>query len=70
MSVCLIAKIYIEPHAAAAANLFRRLSEINPLTPNDLKRHRAVSPLKIEIPSKKISAGSVARRDFILALKG
>jgi hypothetical protein len=24
----------------------------NPLTPNDLKRRRAVSPLKIKIPSK------------------
>jgi hypothetical protein len=28
-----------------------------------------VSPLKIEIPSKKFSAGSVAWRDLILALK-
>jgi hypothetical protein len=27
-------------------------SVINPLTPNDLQRRRAVSPLKIKIPSK------------------
>jgi hypothetical protein len=27
---------------------------INPLTPNDLKRRRAVSPLKIKIPSKNM----------------
>jgi hypothetical protein len=27
---------------------------INPLTPNDLKRRRAVSPLIIKIPSKKM----------------
>jgi hypothetical protein len=27
--------------------------QINPLTPNDLQRRRAVSPLKIKIPSKK-----------------
>jgi hypothetical protein len=26
---------------------------VNPLTPNDLQRRRAVSPLKIKIPSKK-----------------
>jgi hypothetical protein len=26
----------------------------NPLTPNDLYRHRAVSPLKIKIPSKNM----------------
>jgi hypothetical protein len=26
----------------------------NPLTPNDLKRHRTVSPLKIKIPSKNM----------------
>jgi hypothetical protein len=38
------------------------LYNINPLTPNELKRRRAVSPLKIKIRSKKISAGSVARR--------
>jgi hypothetical protein len=28
---------------------------INPLTPNDLQRRRAVSPLKIKIPSKNMS---------------
>jgi hypothetical protein len=27
-------------------------------------------PLKIKIPSKKTSAGSIAQRDLILALKG
>jgi hypothetical protein len=27
---------------------------ISPLTPNDLKRRRAVSPLKIKIPSKNM----------------
>jgi hypothetical protein len=27
---------------------------INPLTPNDLERRRAVSPLKIKIPSKNM----------------
>jgi hypothetical protein len=26
----------------------------NPLTPNDLERRRAVSPLKIKIPSKNL----------------
>jgi hypothetical protein len=29
------------------------LSDFNPLTPNDLQRRRAMSPLKIKIPSKK-----------------
>jgi hypothetical protein len=29
-------------------------ADVNPLTPNDLKRRRAVSPLKIEIPSKNM----------------
>jgi hypothetical protein len=37
---------------------------INPLTHNNLE-----SPLKIKIP-RKISAGSVALRDLIMALKG
>jgi hypothetical protein len=41
---------------------------IKALTPNDLKRRRAVNPLIIKIPS--ISAGSGARRDLIPALKG
>jgi hypothetical protein len=27
---------------------------LNPLTPNDLQRRRAVSPLKIKIPSKNM----------------
>jgi hypothetical protein len=27
---------------------------INPLTPNDLQRRRAVSPLKIKIPNKNM----------------
>jgi hypothetical protein len=27
---------------------------INPLTPNDLQRRRAASPLKIKIPSKNV----------------
>jgi hypothetical protein len=27
---------------------------VNPLTPNDLKRRRTVSPLKIKIPSKNM----------------
>jgi hypothetical protein len=30
------------------------LNNINPLTPNDLKRRRAVSPLKIKIPVKNL----------------
>jgi hypothetical protein len=29
-------------------------SEFNPLMPNDLQRHHAVSPLGIEIPSKNM----------------
>jgi hypothetical protein len=29
-------------------------SLINPLTPNDLQRRRAVSPLKIKFPSKNV----------------
>jgi hypothetical protein len=29
------------------------ITSIKPLTPNDLQRRRAVSPLKIKIPSKK-----------------
>jgi hypothetical protein len=29
-------------------------SAFNPLTPNDLQRRRAVSPLKIKIPSKNM----------------
>jgi hypothetical protein len=43
---------------------------LNPLTQNDLQRRRAVSPLKIKITCTKISAGSVARRDLFLELKG
>jgi hypothetical protein len=31
----------------------RRVSIFNRLTPNDLQRRRAVSPLKIKIPNKK-----------------
>jgi hypothetical protein len=27
---------------------------MNPIRPNDLQRHRAVSPLKIKIPSKNM----------------
>jgi hypothetical protein len=27
---------------------------VNPITPNDLQRRRAVSPLKIEVPSKNM----------------
>jgi hypothetical protein len=30
------------------------ISGTNPLTPNDLQRRRAVSPLKIKIPSKNM----------------
>jgi hypothetical protein len=30
------------------------LCSINPLTPNDLQRRHAVSPLKIKIPSKNL----------------
>jgi hypothetical protein len=41
-----------------------------PLTPNDLQRRREVSPLKIKIPSKKISVGSFAQRDLMPGLKG
>jgi hypothetical protein len=44
-------------------------TNVPPITPDDLQRRRAVSPLKIKIPVK-ISAGSVARRDLIPALKG
>jgi hypothetical protein len=29
-------------------------ADINPLTPNDLKRRRAVGPLKIKIPIKNV----------------
>jgi hypothetical protein len=29
-------------------------SGLNPLTPNDLQRRRAVSPLKIKIPTKNM----------------
>jgi hypothetical protein len=41
---------------------------VSPLTPNDLQRRRAMSPLKIKIPVT-ISAGSVPWRDLIPALK-
>jgi hypothetical protein len=40
--------------------------QFNPLTPNDFQRRRAVSHLKIKIPSK-ILARSVGRRDLIPA---
>jgi hypothetical protein len=36
------------------ADRIRILNEFNPLTLNDLSRRRAVSPLKIKIPSKNI----------------
>jgi hypothetical protein len=41
----------------------RLLSFINPLTPNDLQKRRAVSPLKIKIPSK--NSGQAALRGGI-----
>jgi hypothetical protein len=31
-----------------------QLNDITPLTPNDIYRRRAVSPLKIKIPSKNM----------------
>jgi hypothetical protein len=34
---------------------------INPLTPNDLQRRRAVSPLKIKIPSKNMREKPIHR---------
>jgi hypothetical protein len=34
---------------------FSLVHKTNPLTPNDLQRRRAVSPLKIKIPSKNMS---------------
>jgi hypothetical protein len=34
----------------------------NPLTPNDLQRRRAVSPLKIKIPSKNLGSLLCAER--------
>jgi hypothetical protein len=39
--------IYTEHYVALHVRL-------NPLTPNDLQRRRAVSPLKIKIPSKNM----------------
>jgi hypothetical protein len=65
--------VRIEPRSQGSTShslVTHRLRNINHLTPKDLLRGRAVSPLKIKIPSKKISAGSVVRRDLIPALKG
>jgi hypothetical protein len=38
---------------------------LNPLTPNDLYRSRAVSPLKIKIPSKNIREKQQTHQLFI-----
>jgi hypothetical protein len=51
-------------------NFTLNFPSLNPLKPYNLQRRRTVSPLKIKITRKKISAGSVARRDLIPALKG
>jgi hypothetical protein len=42
----------------------------NPLTPNDLKRRRAMTPLKVKIPSKKSRHAALWGGDLILALNG
>jgi hypothetical protein len=46
-------------HTCVSVALFVLLADnaeivFNPLTPNDLKRRRAVNPLKIKIPSKNM----------------
>jgi precorrin-3B methylase len=45
-------QIISNDYVLAGYNLF--LSFINPLTPNDLKRRRAVNPLKIKIPCQNM----------------
>ena len=35
-------------------DLAQHITHVNPLSPNDLKKCRAVSPLKIKIPSKNM----------------
>jgi hypothetical protein len=39
--------------------------DINPSTPNDLQRRRAVSPLKIKIPSKNMRENQQMQQLFI-----
>jgi hypothetical protein len=38
---------------------------VNPLTPNDLQRRRAVSPLKIKIPIKNMRENQQMQQLFI-----
>jgi hypothetical protein len=38
---------------------------LNPLTPNDLRRRRGVSPLKIKIPSKNMRKNQEIQQLFI-----
>jgi hypothetical protein len=42
-----------------------RTKRINPLTPNDLLRRRAVSPLKIKISSKNMRVNQQIHQLFI-----
>jgi hypothetical protein len=47
----------INCESAASITLLQRCKQmiiVNPLTPNDLQRRRAVNPLKIKIPSKNM----------------
>jgi hypothetical protein len=41
-------------HAATVIGSSYHLLQLNPLTPNDLQRRHAVSPLKIKIPNKNM----------------
>jgi hypothetical protein len=45
--------------------IIARIPRACPLTPNDLQRRRAVSPLKIKIPSKNIRETQQIHQLFI-----
>jgi hypothetical protein len=41
-------------YATRSCEALRYRKQLKPLTPNDLQRRRAVSPLKIKIPGKNM----------------
>jgi hypothetical protein len=59
-----------EHRTVATTELLSVANNLSPFNAERLIRRRAVSRLKIQIPSKKISAGSVVQRGLIPALKG
>jgi hypothetical protein len=53
-NVTLFRGAHVHVHVYVYVHVIVFTSTINPLTPNDLQSRRAVSPLKIKIPSKNV----------------